>query len=394
MKKLLSVLMLISLIFSLCSCSNHISDDPGETLEFAQQDDRLDIDDGLFDDDENFFVGSWLSYIELLPVGFDGSEKSYRSYIDDIGERLSEWKVTDLFVQVRPFCDAIYPSELSVSSSAVVGVQGEKLPFDFLSVIIEEMKEKNINVHGWINPLRVQNVFDLSKLSDDNIAKKWYTEGSLNVKEASGGLYLNPASRQVHTLLTDTVKELMSNYDLKGIHIDDYFYPTDDISFDVEEYASYTERGGSLELSSYRREVISSVVKALYDTVKTFGDDKLFSVSPSADIEKNQNVLFADVKRWGSEEGFCDMIIPQIYFGFENDSKPFYETASLWRNTVTNSSQLCVGLASYKVGKEDRFAGKGKDEWKENENIISDQIKCAKELGYSGVCYYSVSYIN
>lgn len=393
MKKLL-LLVLVCFIFSLCGCNNHISPEGGETLNIAEQDDLLDIDDGLFDDDEKFFIGSWLSYIELLPVGFDGKETSYRSYIKEIGERLRKYGVTDLFVQVRPFCDAIYVSDISVTSAAVAGIQGGKLPFDFLSVIIEEMKSININVHAWINPLRVQSTFDITKLSERNIAKKWYADKNGNVKEAAGGLYLNPASKDVHTLLCDTVKELLASYDLKGIHIDDYFYPTDDVSFDESEYKAYKSAGGTLDLYSYRREVISALVKSLYTTVKSFGEDKVFSVSPSADIQKNQNVLFADVKRWASEDGFCDMIIPQIYFGFENESKPFYETACLWKETVTNSSKLCAGLAVYKEGKEDCFAGKGKNEWVENNGIISRQIECVKELGYSGISFYSVSYMN
>ena len=394
MKRLLSLLVVISVVFSFSGCNIQGTQGARETLDIAQQDDRLDINEGLFEDEEGFFAGAWLSYIELLPVSFDGKEKTYRSYIEEIGKKLVNNSVTDLFVQVRPFCDAIYPSELSVPSSAVVGVQGKKLPFDFLSVIIDEMKKKNINVHAWINPLRVQNVFELSKLSDENIAKKWYLEKSINVKEAAGGLYLNPASSQVHTLLTDTVKELMRSYDLKGIHIDDYFYPTDEVSFDDKEYASYKSKGGTLDLYSYRREVISTLVSALYSTVKTFGKDKIFSVSPSADIEKNQNVLFADVKRWSSEDGFCDMIIPQIYFGFENETKPFDETASLWRKMVANSSKLCIGLALYKEGKEDEFAGKGRNEWLESSDIITRQIECARKLGCDGICYYSVSYMN
>lgn len=394
MKKWFALIVCFSFLFCLCSCNNHISDEDIETLNFAGQEDLVEIDDGIFDDNDEFFIGSWLSYIELIPAGFDGNEESYRDYINSLAEKMKKYAVTDLFLQIRPFCDAVYPSEYAVSSSCVTGVQGGELPFDFLSVIIEVMKEKNIGVHGWINPLRVQNTSDLSKLSDDNIAKKWYDENSINVKEAAGGLYLNPASKDVHILLCDVVKELLTSYDLKGIHIDDYFYPTDEESFDKEEYEKYSLNGGNLDLQSYRREIISTLVKNLYSTVKSFGEDKIFSISPSADIEKNQNVLFADVKRWSSEDGFCDMIIPQIYFGFENETKPFWEIASLWKKTVTNKSKLCCGLALYKIGKEDAFAGKGKDEWKENKNIIERQIETAKKLGYSGVCFYSVTYMN
>ena len=51
-------------------------------------------------------------------------------------------------------------------------------------------------------------------------------------------MVLNPAYSEVKTFITDGIKEIVLNYEVDGIHIDDYFYPTTDSSFDM---ASFTE---------------------------------------------------------------------------------------------------------------------------------------------------------
>ena len=389
------IVLLLALMLFLCGCDSAAAENRGETLGLANADDCVDLEVGLFDDgnDDGFFIGSWLSYIELMEKNCDGGEESYASYIGKIADNLKKAGVTDLFVQVRPFCDAIYPSKLAVSSHCVASTQGEKLKFDYFSVIIEEAKKRDIKVHAWINPFRVQTEFDLDKLSDENIAKKWYMEKSDNVKEAAGGLYLCPASVEVQHLIIDVVREILENYDVAGIHIDDYFYPTTDESFDKAFYEKYKSENGKLSLLKWRRENVSALVSGIYSAVKTFGEDKIFSISPCADTDKNENELYADVKLWAGQSGYCDMIIPQIYFGFENESKPFEDCALSWQK-ITVDTKLVLGLALYKSGKEDSFAGSGKDEWQKNCDVIKRQAEFAKQNNFCGVCLYSASFVN
>ena len=330
----------------------------------------------------------WFPYVDFPEYMQSRSEQEFTEAVTDMLTEASENGINTIYFHIHPEGDAYYSSEIHPKGTYL------DENYDPLKIVLDIAHSMGISVHGWINPYRLQTAEKMETIPDSYIVKQWIESESPMVVLSGDRWYLNPIYHAVNDLISRTVQEIIENYPVDGIHIDDYFYPTDDESFDKAEYEAYINGGGTLDLSSYRREVISSLVKNLCSTVKAFGEDKMFSVSPSADIDKNMNVLFADVKRWGSEEGFCDMIIPQIYFGFENESKPFYETASLWREIVTNSSELCAGLALYKVGKEDGFAGKGKNEWIENKDIISGQIAAAKELGYSGACFYSVSYMN
>ena len=89
------------------------------------------------------------------------------------------------------------------------------------------------------------------------------------------------------------------------------------------------------------------------------------------------------------------MVLPQIYFGFCNDTLPFEKCLENWfAITDVGKVKLIPGLALYKCGKEDEFAGKGKSEWQENSDIISRQVKLIKEKECQGFALYSSTYIN
>ena len=199
-------------------------------------------------------------------------------------------------------------------------------------------------------------------------------------------------------LILDGVRELALNYDIDGIHIDDFFYPATDDEIDKNEFAEYRENKGTSTLGEWRREQVNAFVTGMYSAAKNKNENIIVSISPSADIEENKNTHFADVEKWCSEEGFCDWIIPQIYYGFQNEYMPFEKVLDSWCNIVTNENvKLVIGLASYKCGEEDLYAGKGKNEWQTNENILSEQLKFLRKKecdGFSLFSYNSLSLPN
>ena len=128
--------------------------------------------------------------------------------------------------------------------------------------------------------------------------------------------------------------------------------------------------------------------------MKSFGADKIFSVSPCGDIDKNYNHLYADVYAW-CRGGYCDIILPQIYFGFNNETLPFADCLERWLSIADGEKvKIIPGLALYKCGKEDVFAGKGYGEWQLHSDIIKRQVIHLREKGCIGFALYSSSYIN
>ena len=183
------------------------------------------------------------------------------------------------------------------------------------------------------------------------------------------------------------MSEILAGYDVDGIHIDDYFYPTTAESFDAAAF----KHAGAKNRAVWRTENINQLVCAMYDTVKSCDRTRIFSVSPTGSIADNEQEQYADVRLWCSESGYLDWIIPQLYFGFFHETYPFAETAEEWRGIVTNDEiSLMLGIATYKVGEYDDFAGAGAKEWTTDTLIPARQILFADEIeGVEGVVLFS-----
>lgn len=386
-KKLFCIIMTVAICFSLVGCGLYSSDD-NPTLDVHEEavfdDNEEDTSKAMSDEDS--FLFTWMTYSEIRVTDALAEKTAYEKHIKGLFNNMKKIGVTDCFVQVRPFADAMYKSEyypLSVYAEKAEGFD----PFDVIASLGESY---GVNIHAWINPYRISS----SKLTRSNP----YYEMSNSAKECivttASGVYFNPCSLKAQTLILSGVEELLKNYSIKGIHIDDYFYPPDFGDRDTFQYESYRKQGGGKDIASWRRENVNSLVSAIYLKVRSFGEDKLFSVSPSGNIQKNYSQLYADVYEW-CKGGYCDIILPQIYFGFENESLPFAQCLEEWLNiTDGDKVRLIPALALYKAGKEDVFAGDGKNEWKDNGDIISRQVKLINENNCKDFALYSSSYIN
>lgn len=325
----------------------------------------------------------WLSYYELeQPKG--ATEAQFRARYAEVFSRIKAFGLRTVFVHVRPFCDAIYPSALFPWSAVLTGTQGEDPGYDPLAVLLELARREGLGLHGWINPFRIAKSADTAKLAAGHPALAHILAKDGWVREAGGRLYWNPAVPETHALIYAGVRELLTGYpDLAGIHIDDYFYPTADAAFDAAEYARYRALGGAMELGDWRRGLVSEFVAGMYRAAKRARPGAVFSISPSAVIEKDYGEMFADVERWVREPGYADWIIPQVYFGFEHYKYPFGAVARRWAalaEEADSAVRLLFGLAAYKCGQPDVYAGTGKGEWVAARDILARQLECVRAL--------------
>ena len=336
----------------------------------------------------------WISFYELmLPKGM--TRKAFTEKYDALFQQCEELGLNTIFIHARPFTDAIYPSEYYPWSEILTGKQGQNPGYDPLKILCGLAEKHGLAPHAWINPFRAARTDDITRLSAQNPALKHLNLNDRWVLRAAGQYFWNPAVKKTHALIYDGVRELLRNYDLAGVHIDDYFYPVTDAAFDKAEYEAYQKNGGALSQGDWRRDHINVFVRGLYNAVKSTNPYAVFSISPAADIEKNYNGLYADAALWARDPGYCDWMIPQIYYGFENETMPFEQTAGAWAGLAYHETcQLIFGLAAYKTGQEDEFAGSGKLEWTMHDDVLARQIKLTRGLPrYGGFALYSITNI-
>lgn len=334
--------------------------------------------------------GIWISYLDYEGLLKGKNESEANSSIRSAFENIKEKGFNTLFLQVRPFSDALYNSSYFPWSHILTGEQSLDPGYDPLSMMIEIGKSMDLSIHAWINPYRVKLPSRPDVLSEDNIAKQWLDSGSLNVIETSEGVFLNPASPESIDLVLNGVEEIVANYDVDGIHFDDYFYPTTDTSFDELSYTEYLSSGGELELDEWRLENVNTLIKKTYEIIKSINKDAVFGISPQGNLSNNYKTQYADVKTWCGNSGYIDYIMPQVYYGYDHQTNSYTDTILEWQSIITDDNvKLYVGLAGYKVGVSDKWAGDASEEWVGKSDILMRQVIDARTLGqYGGFVLY------
>ena len=344
----------------------------------------------------------WLSQYDLSAVytcgGYQRSKSDFENKVKTILKNVSDIGINTVFVQVRPFADRFYPSEIYPVSSFVSGMYGRDMDYDPFAVILEEGHRLGLSVHAWINPLRAMTENEIERIPDSYLIRKWYDDAQTrgkNIVCVSGRWYLNPAVESVRRMVADGAAEIVRLYDVDGVHIDDYFYPTTDESFDSAVYFEYKSQGGELELADYRRSNINLLVSELYRAVKSENESVLFGVSPAGVMKNNYNTLYADVATWCEREGYIDYLCPQLYFGFEHSTCAFDKLCKEFSEMIkVDGIKLIFGMSLGKAKSEyDQYAGDGKYEWRDNKDILYRQLLYTKTIdNCSGVSYFCYQY--
>lgn len=329
----------------------------------------------------------FISYIELGNYLRGKDEETIKKTIDDMLDNVKNFDFNMVILQVRSFSDAIYPSSIFPSSRSIVNNEGDELPFDILKYFIKKAHQKDLELHAWINPYRISNDTDTSIISKENPAYKLLNTSSVKVID-NVGIYYNPASSEVESLILDGIEEIIKNYDVDGIHFDDYFYPKSN-DIDSTDYEKTYKDNNSLTLQEYRLNTISSLIRKTYKLIKSYDKSLVFGISPDGNIDNNYNSNYVDTRKFCTEEGYLDYIMPQVYYGFLNSTKPFEDTVKSWNNLITNDIDLIPALAFYKTGNIDEFAKEGVNEWVEYNNIIAREVMLSRELSnYSGFALF------
>ncbi len=341
----------------------------------------------------------WISYLEWESVDFS-TEASFTADISAMLANCANLGLDTVIVQVRPFGDALYQSDIFPASHLLTGTQGQKIDYDPLTILVNGAHALGLKIEAWLNPYRVQlNAEKPAALSEDNPAVRWMAQDATAgyVREANGGLYYDPGVPEVRQLIEDGVQEILDGYDVDGILFDDYFYPTTDTAFDADTYAAY---GQGLGLTQWRMQNVNVLVQEVYALVKAADPTCTFGISPSGNIKNNLEQQYSDVQLWLAQPGYVDYLMPQIYWGFDyvtgsgSGTFAFDTCLDTWaRMPRAAGVELYVALGAYRIGAGDGNA-QPTDEWENGENLARMVQSLADRAGGFSLYRYDFLYNN
>ena len=293
----------------------------------------------------------WVSYIDYKSAGlYNKSEAKFTANADKLFKQLKKDGINTVYFHTVPRNDAIYPSSYLKWCDSM----GPNRPvYDPMKILVQKAHRYNISFHAWINPYRktMTSVF-------------------------------NPGSASSTKRILRIVKEILENYDVDGIHFDDYFYPSK-----VRQNQYYNVS------IARRKKKVNAMVRKVYKTVKSYNRKLQFGISPAGNTSYAESIG-CDLKKWLSKDGYVDYIIPQIYWSdryIQNGkvTKLYSDTLKEWCELNKNDTPMYIGLALYKAGvKSSVDTG-----WTRKNNNIVSQIKLANKADCEGFVLFSSAYM-
>lgn len=339
----------------------------------------------------NELRGVWFSYVEWATFCKGKSkEESAKTIKEQIIPNLKKFNINNVFLHAVAHSDAIYSSKILPTSNVVAKEYDNSLDYDPFLLFVEILKENKIKVHAWLNPLRAMRDGDFAKIKDSYITKKWYNSPNRKdyyIKDEDTFYWLNPANPEVIKHIRSVAQEILEKYpQIEGIHLDDYFYPlglhdNKSLTNDLEYYKKVKP---NVDIKTFRLNSVTELAKNLYEVCCEH--KKIFGISPQGNIKNNKDHMFFNDEEVISK-GYLHYIMPQLYYGFENQVCPFKESVKIWNDLILKNKPkdkeitFYVGLPFHKCGRPvDIHAGTGKFEWKDKRDIIKRQVEFLREF--------------
>ena len=338
-KSVATLFLMAALTGCIASVSGQFATEPA----IAKADDATDDTEPVLDGVQ----GAWVAYSDFKGAGlYNKSRKKFTSNADTYFKKLKKDRINTVYFHVVPCNDAIYPSEYLRWSPYMFQ---SKPDYDPLEILVDTAHKYKISFHAWLNPYR-----------------------------KTMRVIYNPGKASSTNRIVRITKEIIENYDVDGIHFDDYFYPsrTKGAQFRKVPVAK-------------RKNVINRMVKKVYKTVKSYDEDLLFGISPAGNVEYAKSIG-CDVKAWLSEDGYMDYIVPQIYWTDQYKvngkiTKLFTNRLDQWVELNKNDTPMYIGLALCYGGSR-RSDDLG---WCRKNNNIVTQIKQLRHEGCNGFVLFS-----
>ncbi len=336
--------------------------------------------------------GVWVATVQNIdwpsPHNYDGAKQ--KSEFIDLLNSHQKTGINALFVQIRTASDALYAKSAEPWTTYLSGKQGQAPSpyYDPLEFMIDQTHARGMEFHAWLN-LNRASMSSRSLLSSEHVARK-HPEWLLSY---NGQLLFDFGIPAVRHYIAGLVRNIIVNYDVDGIHFDDYFYPYPDPKStlkDEDTYLKYRHAGESK--ADWRRRNTSALIQEISETIRKTNPKIKFGISPfgiwrhktSDPVNGMPTVrglqsyddLYADTDHW-LKQGWLDYIAPQLYWDTSHRVAPFKPLADWW-NAHSYGKPVYFGMASYHLG----------DVWTNKE--MKKQVEISRSMSNGqGLIFYS-----
>jgi len=325
--------------------------------------------------------------------------------IDNALEFAKKSNFNHLFIQVRGRGDSYYKSQVVPKTEWI-----SRDNFDPLDYAIKKGQKIGLKVHAWINVYFVWSSQQLPKAGNHilYLHPEWmdqsffsvtdlYSDNPLLRNEYGNQQFLSPAHPSVRNHLLRVFEEILSNYNIDGLHLDYIRYNDTDFGYNPVARMGFKKKYGidpiKLYRSSntglptldneerrqylwqqwnqYRRDAVTELVRLCNSLILDIKPNCLLSVAVKPNPNSAKDRFFQEWDRW-LVEGLVDYVVPMNY---APNLREFARNIDLVYESIPTKywSGIIMGISIF------------------NQNALNarDKIKYSRITGFPGISIFS-----
>jgi uncharacterized lipoprotein YddW (UPF0748 family) len=276
-----------------------------------------------------------------------------------------------IVLHVRTAADALYRSSTVPWSAFLTGTSGKDPGYDPLAYAVEQAHARGLQLHAWFNPFRAMLPNFAGRAAPNHVTRThpdW-------IRRYGTQTWIDPGIPAARRAVLDAIVDVVTRYDIDGVHLDDYFYPyresetitkrvhhrrvrihRDIESPDSKTFAKYG--AGWSDRAAWRRANIDTFIHDLYHSVKTVKPWVVVGISPFGIWRSGvpsgitgldaYGEIYADSRQW-LQKGWMDYIAPQLYWPLDGDQHRFAVLGAWWYTQNDQSRYIWPGIATMNV---------------------------------------------
>ncbi|MBO4453096.1 MAG: family 10 glycosylhydrolase [Clostridia bacterium] len=273
--------------------------------------------------------------------------------------------------------------------------------FDVLDAFIRICHENGIEVHAWVENFfvgHVQGDSFTSKIAIKYADKLLLDKAGRNYfyyKENSSFVFMNPYDRECRDTILEVYRELVTKYDLDGIHLDYIRFPEpnwlngkEDFGYNDDIIAAFAKETGITadphtftegsanwqKWVDFRCGIITSFVEEAVELVRGIDPDIWISAATYPVPSDARVNIFQDVETW-VKKGLLDEVFSMTY---GTDNAYVFDKAAVYVEFCSGNAFYSTGIAAFMETSQHEFAY---------------QMTEVREAGADGVAVFSLGSI-
>lgn len=250
--------------------------------------------------------------------------------------------------------------------------------YDVLEGFVRIAHENGIEVHAWVENFFIGTVEaqeQANKALSEHFNGRWLTDRKgkdtyFYSVSSTNFIFMDPYDPEVRTFLLDFYREIVTEYDVDGIHLDYIRFPElnygeDDFGYNEDIVSAWQKQentsvdpatltSGSLYDSwvLFRQEIINSFVEEISGMLRRTKPSVSLSAAVYPVVEVVKGQIFQDCRNW-VENGYVDELYSMSY---GEDNRYVSENAAMFAKLTGDNCFYSTGISGFGETTQDNFA--------------------------------------